>query len=78
MLSAEMRVTIMMMMVLTMVMTMVTIMMMISPPLSLPACMCGVAYGSACTGTACGKSLKHIIIGLVPWIFIENRNLCLC
>ena len=52
--------------------------MMIPTPLSLPACMCGVAYGSACTGTACGKSLKHIIIGLVPWIFIENRNFCLC
>ena len=49
---------------------MTMIMMMVSPSFSLPACMCGVAYGSACTGTACGKSLKHIIIGLVPWIFV--------
>ena len=32
---------------------------MVSPPLPSPACMCGVAYGSACRGKACGKSLKY-------------------
>ena len=59
-----------MMMMMTLVMIITVIMMMVSLPLSLPACMCGVAYGSACTGTACGISLKPIIIGLVPWIFV--------